>query len=72
MKTIKVRIACVVTAAGNWNSTGWSTANEGELMGLAGEPMDDFPQAEYWLEAELPIPEQKTVAATVEKGLARG
>jgi hypothetical protein len=65
MMNIKVRIACVVGADGLWNSCGWNGIDDDQKMTLATEEFNSFPQAEYWIEIELPIPEQTTVTAKV-------
>ena len=67
MKVIKVRIAVVVDDAGDWNSVGWSgSASSSEQMSLAGEPMERQALAEYWVTAELPVPEAIEVVGQVD------
>jgi hypothetical protein len=71
-KTIKVRIAVAVDEYGNWNSSGWKTANcapagDREVMGNALEFLDvGGAEACYWVTAELPLPIQGEIAGTVE------
>ena len=65
---VKVRIAVAVDHTGQWNSCGWRSqyADDEEMMGLACEPLETG-EARYWLTAELDVPAQSEIAATVEK-----
>lgn len=71
MKTVKVRIAVAVDRKGDWSSAGWNTSYDDaryarDAFGSAVENLDEG-EARYWLEAELPIPEDSAtvVQATV-------
>lgn len=65
-KKVKVRIAVAVDPDGDWDATGWSAATDDSAMGIARDSVGSG-EACYWLEAELEIPEAKTVQANVEK-----
>jgi hypothetical protein len=69
MKTVRVRIAVAVDADGKWNASGWGTehtfAND-TAMDIVIEGVEDG-EARYWVEAELQIPEEKTVQGEVEE-----
>lgn len=61
---VKVRIAAVVSASGKWNACGWSTTDDEGAMGIALEGLDEVgPEAQYWIEASLPVPQVETVQA---------
>jgi hypothetical protein len=66
MAKVKVRIAVAVGPNGEWNAMGWSSgeASDSEKMSLCVEPIDPG-EARYWLEAELDVPEEPTVQASV-------
>ena len=64
MSKVKVRIAVAVDHTGNWNSCGWREAEDSDAMQLATEAVVPG-EARYWLEAELDLPTETTVQATV-------
>lgn len=62
LKTVKVRIAVVVDAKGNWNASGWKNEHgegEGEAMNICVDGVDDGGRR-FWVETELPIPKIET------------
>ena len=71
MKTVKVRIAVVVTPDGTWSSCGWDGGEDAEKFAIACDgldcSMDNYmergAESRFWLEAELPVPETTTVQA---------
>ena len=77
MAKVKVRIAVVVAANGQWSAQGWSTGRLSQMdidrrmisncyECLPGEY--DLAAAEYFVEVELGVPEAKVVeGAVVEK-----
>lgn len=68
VKTIKVRIAVLVDQEGHWTSAGAHNWAGQDAMGGAYECLDPIGGVqEYWLTAELPIPETLEVQATAEK-----
>lgn len=68
MKTVKVRIAVAVDLQGHWNAAGWCTAKPPKETDVLNLAIDGVGQGEkvYWLTAELTLPAQEEVAATVE------
>lgn len=72
MATVKVRIAVVISADGDWYATGWN--NDGDTQGIIDhDTMCDAldvmsrglaPFSQYFVEATLEIPTVKTVLAT--------
>lgn len=68
-KTVKVRIAVAVDEEGQWRCAGWMADPDDknafdDMMEIATE--DLLPGEEcYWLEAVLPLPNVKTIFATV-------
>lgn len=71
MGKVKVRVAVAVDPTGNWNASGCKALPNEETMQLAVEPLWDG-EARYWLEAELDIPEVKTLTANVTKDVPLG
>lgn len=74
MKTVKVRIAVAVDAAGDWSACGWQVhtpgareKQEADMLSMAAEPLASG-EARYWIEAEVPVPEVQTVPGTVTEG----
>ena len=63
-KTVRVRIAVAVDPDGFWSANGWAGSNEKVHMERACDTVGEG-EARYWLEADLPIPEQQTFEATV-------
>lgn len=57
MKTVRVRIAVAVGDEGNWNSCGFTGADDQDNISFATETIEDSTFKVYWLEADLPIPE---------------
>lgn len=69
MTTVKVRVAVVVAANGEWCATGWdseSPSYSADAMRNAREMLHNDGK-EYWLTAELEVPEVETVAADVQE-----
>ena len=65
-KTVKVKVAVCVDSKGNWSATGWSSAkNPPEFHSCIREDAADDVIADYWLEAELPLPETPIICPTV-------
>ena len=62
---MKVRVAVAVDRCGEWNAAGYSGASDAVAKAGTGYDGSD---ALYWLTAELPIPEDVTVQASVEGG----
>lgn len=71
MAKVKIRVAVAVDPKGAWNASGWGDAGERidqrqsrdhDSMGLACETLESG-EARYWLEAEVDIPEVKTIQA---------
>ena len=61
MKTVKVRIAVTVDLHGDWNAAGWGrTGNSDDMMDMAMEHISEG-EAQYWVIAELEIPEEEKV-----------
>ena len=63
MKKVKVRVAVAVDPSGDWNATGWKKGTDVQMLAIASEIFDN--EACYWLEADLDVPEAKTVEASV-------
>ena len=58
-------MAVAVDKNGKWNASGWDGPSDKDAMALAKEIVESG-EACYWLEADLPIPQEPTVvAATV-------
>jgi hypothetical protein len=67
MKTIKVRIACVINERGKWSASGWKTKDQA-MMDVAVDMLDEGGnESRFWITAELPIPEVSEVAGRVEE-----
>lgn len=69
VKTVRVRIAVAVDASGKWHSSA-SGCGEGnsdeERAEWAQEFLDsNLPQAVYFVEADVPIPEPQTIEGEV-------
>lgn len=69
-KTVKVRIAVVVNERGRWAATGWAVdrgqADDKSMLDSACVMLDEVGHEQhYFIEAELPIPEPKTVEGMV-------
>lgn len=60
----KIRIAVAIDHTGSWNCSGWGGAGrepkESEMMSLAIETLENG-ESQYFIEAELDIPEIKTI-----------
>lgn len=65
-KTVKVKVAVGVEPTGKWNAFGWAGGTDAEKMELTVEPLDTG-EARFWLTADLPLPEEMTVEAEVER-----
>lgn len=67
MKTVKVRIACVVNEHGHWNAVGyykWTDALANDAIAIAREGLDELGEEKiYWIEAELAVPTIETIQA---------
>lgn len=64
MKTVKVRIAVAVDPEGEWNSCGWSKSDDKDCRSIAIEGVAPG-EVLYWLEADLPLPEEHVMTPTV-------
>lgn len=68
MKTVKVRVAVTVDAIGYWNASGYSLDRASKSILESKQGLrTGIPITTYWLTAELPVPEVRVVAASVEK-----
>lgn len=66
MKTVRVRIAVVVDEKGRYNSAGWNNCDDNYLRASAVESFEpEGMEAVYFIEADVPLPESKTVEGTV-------
>ena len=64
---MKVRVAVAVGDGGDYHAVGWSDADPTDCMGIAADCLESAYYAEFWLEADLPIPVAQTVKAKVEE-----
>lgn len=63
---VKIKIAAVINAEGEWGAAGWNTSPdkhsheyEGDVMDIALEGFDiDSTLQKYWIIAELEVPEK--------------
>ena len=62
IRTIKVRVAVSVDCNGDWSASGWSSTSPEDFHGYTIDSLEPG-ENRYWLEAELQIPETKTIAA---------
>lgn len=65
MKTVKVRIAVAVDDTGRWQASGWRNQKDSDAMATAIEFLDSTPEARYFIEAELLVPEVQTIQGTI-------
>ena len=65
MERVKVRIAVAVDEVGNWYGCGGSALEVADSISLAKSGVPIVGPSLFWLEAELPVPCIKTVAANV-------
>jgi hypothetical protein len=63
-KTVKVRIAVSVDCNGDWSSAGWSSSSSEDFHSYTFDSLKPG-ENRYWLEAELEVPETKTITAQV-------
>jgi hypothetical protein len=63
-KTVKVRIAVSVDSKGDWSSAGWSGSSSHDFHSYTCDSLEPG-ENRYWLEAELEVPETKTITAQV-------
>lgn len=63
-KKVKVRVAVAVDEDGYWCAVGDSRSSEEDSMHYASHRVSNG-ENQFWLEAELEIPEFKTVQADV-------
>lgn len=61
---VKVRIAVVLSPVGNYEACGSNLLDEKEIMRLTQSKLHSR-TAHYWVEAELDVPEVKTVQGDV-------
>ena len=67
-RSVKVRIALVVNSDGKWNASGWSGAENDEVMECALEGLEATGgEAEFWITATVPLPEVQEIAGAVEE-----
>lgn len=66
-KSVKVRIAVAVNGAGKWYACGWHGAKEVEVRDvvLDGLMPEVKPEHIVWVEADVPLPEARTVKGRV-------
>jgi hypothetical protein len=67
---VKVRIAVAVDADGKWAASGWGTQAYSTTRDLPMEIAIEGVEAgenRYWVEAELEIPETKTIQGEVQE-----
>ena len=52
---------------GRWTANGWSGALDASMRDAAVDGLDDPPTSEHtvWLEADVPLPEERTIEAEV-------
>lgn len=65
---IKVRIPLVINRKGQWNACGWSDTPEEELLETVVGNFDaepSLPEAIYWIEALIPVPQAETIVGVV-------
>ena len=67
MRKVEVRIAVAVDEAGKWNAAGWCEVKPNEAMDMALDAFfeGDRSIAQYWVTAELEVPETAEVAGKV-------
>ena len=56
MRKVNIRIAVCIDKNGNWNSSGWATGDDLSKMEVAAEGVEEGANR-YWIETELPVPE---------------
>jgi hypothetical protein len=65
---MKIRIAVAVDSKGNWSSSGWESGTDAQKIDAATFRMPDSRVATVcFVEAEIEVPELKTVTAAVVK-----
>lgn len=68
---MKIRIAVAVAEDGEWHSFGWGRPEEKvtdeDIMRWAVESIRSAPSANYFIEADIPIPKPKTIKGVVEE-----
>lgn len=57
MKTQKIRIKVLIDGVGHYCGYGWDGATSNAIDETLYEVIDGPAMKEYWLEAEVPIPE---------------
>jgi len=62
-RTIKVRVAVSVDCNGDWSASGWSSTSSEDFHSYTIDALEPG-ENRYWLEAELDVPETKTITAT--------
>lgn len=68
LKTVKVRVAVAVDAEGMWAAVAKAGYSGSSAMREANEMLDECRAvANYYITAELPIPEPQEIAAKVEE-----
>jgi hypothetical protein len=66
MAKVHVRIAVAVDKAGNWNSCGSKGMPDEDASSIASEVVEEG-EKQYWLTADLDIPEETEIKATVDE-----
>lgn len=66
-RTVRVRIAVAVNAAGKWNVYGCSGSSDKEMVDMALEFLDEgeLDEVVHFVEADVPLPVNQTVAGEV-------
>jgi hypothetical protein len=69
-RTVKVRVAVLVDADGNWSAAGWKGAGDNEAMDVARDAdCLEGTMQEYFVTVEVPLPRRiELTASTVENG----
>ncbi len=68
MKTVQVRIAVAVNSYGAWNAYGRECSDDDETMACVIEGHSGS-ISQFWITAELPVPEVVEAAGTVTPGV---
>ena len=63
---MKIRIAFAVDSKGNWNTAGYESGDEEELMEDAVDSLEGAVD-QYWIEAEIALPKPLIVSGTIKK-----
>lgn len=67
-KTVRVRVAVAVNGDGDWYAAGQKGQDDFTISGDCASSLIGPVTGVFWLEADLPIPEAKTIEAEVKDG----